>query len=158
MRELDENDMKRLSNGFLKSLNEYVNGDEAKCVGSTEIFNAMGLTAFSPDVIPTIVQELVSQGLVRECEINGQFRITRRGKNRLNRTIESNVELILRSLATRPKVGIGPASVDGRKLQELTDLTPIEINDSIEVLEEAGFVSTKNGVPSLPIQVLPMSN
>ena len=150
MRELDEDDMKRLSNGFLKSLNEYVNGDESKCIGSTEIFNAIGFTAYSPDVIPTIVQELIYQGLIRDCETEGQVRITRKGRNRLERTIDSNVELILQTLVNLPKVGIGSVSVDGRKLQELTDLTPAEINDAIEVLEEAGFVSTKNGVPVHP--------
>ena len=49
-----------------------------------------------------------------------------------------------------PKFGIESESVDGRKLQELTDLTHAELNDAIEVLEEAGFVLTKNGVPVNP--------
>ena len=150
MRELDEYDMKRLRKGFLKSLDEIVNGNESICIGSTEIFDAIGSTAYGSEVIPTIVQDLGHDGLIRECETKGQFRITRKGKNRLERTIDSNVELILQTLVNLPKFGIESESVDGRKLQELTDLTHAELNDAIEVLEEAGFVLTKNGVPVNP--------
>ena len=92
MRELDEYDMKRLRKGFLKSLDEIVNGNESICIGSTEIFDAIGSTAYGSEVIPTIVQDLGHDGLIRECETKGQFRITRKGKNRLERTIDGDLD------------------------------------------------------------------
>ncbi|MGC1928002.1 MAG: hypothetical protein WA667_03445, partial [Candidatus Nitrosopolaris sp.] len=67
---------------------------------------------------------------------------TRKGKNRLNRTIDSNVDLILRTLATYHNDEVGRVSLDGDRLQELTDLAPIEINDAVELLEQAGLVET----------------
>src|SRR5437879_6238015 len=134
--------MKILTRKFLETLNERVNEDEDRCVESAEIFEATGLRAYDPIAIPAVVQELRHQGLIRECDVKSQVRITRKGKNRLNRTIDSNVDLVLQTLATHPRDEIGGASVDGVRLQQLTDLTPIEINDAVGLLEEAGFVRT----------------
>jgi hypothetical protein len=70
----------------------------------------------------------------------------RKGKNRLDRTIDGNVDLILNILAkTRP--GHGTVPYDGTTIQELTDLTPNEINDAVGLLEEAGFVTTTQMAP-----------
>jgi hypothetical protein len=142
MRELNERDIKILTKGFLKTLNELVNGDEDKCIESVNVFNSTELRAFEPIVIPHVVQELVHQGLIKECETKGQVKITKKGKNRLNRTIDSNVDLILQTLATHHKDDLGRVSLPGNRLQELTDLTPIEINDAVELLEQAGLVKT----------------
>jgi DNA-binding IclR family transcriptional regulator len=41
-------------------------------------------------------------------------------------------------------------SVDGTKLQELTELTPAEINDAVEALEERGLVKTDKAIGTYP--------
>ena len=41
-------------------------------------------------------------------------------------------------------------SVDGTKLQELTELTPAEINDAVEALEEGGLVKTDKVIGTYP--------
>jgi hypothetical protein len=87
MRELKERDMRILTKGFLNALNDAVNGDESRCIDSVQVFNMADLGAFGSVVVPHVVQELIHQGLVNECETRGQVRITRRGKDRLNRTI-----------------------------------------------------------------------
>ena len=159
MRELNERDMKILTKKFLETLNERVNEDEDTCVGSTEIFEATGLRGYEPIVLPALVQELRHQGLINDCEIRGQVRITRKGKNRLNRTIDSNVDLVLKTLVSQPRDDLGRVSVQGATLQELTDLTPIEINDAVGLLEEAGLVTTvKPGLEYMltgPLQFFP---
>ena len=96
--------------------------------------------AFGSAVIPAVVQELVDQGLIRQCVTRGEVKITRKGKNRLERTIDGNIDLVLNTLAkTIP--GQGTVAYDGRAIQELTDLTPNEINEAVGLLEEAGFVT-----------------
>jgi hypothetical protein len=60
----------------LKALNEHV-GDETKCVDETKIFEETGLMAFGSVVIPTMVQELVHQGLITQCETKSEIKITR---------------------------------------------------------------------------------
>ena len=77
MKELNERDMKILTKGFLGTLNELVKGNEDSCMERINVFNSIGLTAFEPVVIPHVVQELVHQGLIKECETKGQVRITR---------------------------------------------------------------------------------
>jgi predicted transcriptional regulator len=132
--------MKILTKGFLEALNEHVNGDETKCIDETKIFEETRLMAFGSVVIPAVVQELVDQGLIRQCVTRGGVKITRKGKNRLERTIDGNIDLVLNTLAkTIP--GQGTVPYDGRAIQELTDLTPNEINEAVGLLEEAGFVT-----------------
>jgi hypothetical protein len=138
MRELNERDMKILTNGFLKTLNNRVNGNEDECAESIKVFEETGLKAYNPIVIPHVVQELVYTGLIKKCRSEGQVRITRRGKNRVDRTIEGNSDLILQILATRKKQGEGKMLIGGVALQDLSDLTPNEINDATEILEEDG--------------------
>jgi hypothetical protein len=78
-------------------------------------------------VVPHVVQELLYRGLIRKCESQAQIRITRRGKNRANRTIEENANLILEILAAIRREDAGKVSLGGLAIQELTFLTPIEI-------------------------------
>jgi predicted transcriptional regulator len=147
MRELNDRDLRKLTKAFLEKLNYEVNGDEDKCIESKKIFEATGLGGYGSSVIPAIVQELAYEGFIKECGIKGQVKITRKGKNRLNRTIDSNISLVLQSLAIRRKKEI---FVSGQKLQELTDLTPAEINDAIATLEEVGLVKTQEGSDTNP--------
>ena len=150
MKELNERDMRILTKGFLNALNDVVNGDENRCIDSVQAFNMADLGAFGSVVVPHIVQELIHQGLAKECETRGQVRITRRGKDRLNRTIESNIGLVLETLTKIPRNESGKASVHGTRLQELTELTPAEINDAVEALEGGGLVSTFKALGTNP--------
>jgi hypothetical protein len=150
MRELNERDMRTLTKGFLNALNDAVNRDESTCIDSVQVFNMADLGAFGSVVVPHVVQELIHQGLVNECETRGQIRITRRGKDRLNRTIESNIGLVLETLTKIPRNDSGKASVHGTRLQELTDLTSAEINDAVEALEGGGLVSTFKALGTNP--------
>jgi hypothetical protein len=150
MKGLNARDMLILTKGFLNALNDVANGDEHRCVESSQIFEFTGLKAFGSVVVPNVIQELVRQGLAQECDPPSQIRITRKGKDRLNRTIESNVELVLQTLANLPQDEVGRAYADGPKLQELTELTPQEINDAVETLEEGGLIKTDKVIGTYP--------
>lgn len=146
MRELNDRDMRILTKGILDTLNGMVNGDERRCAESSQIFELTGLKAYESIVIPHVIQELVHQGLVKECETPSQIRITKKGKDRVGRTIESNIELVVRALVNRPQ----DTQADGPKIQELTELTPQEINEAVEILEEGGLVKTDKVIGTYP--------
>jgi predicted transcriptional regulator len=140
MKGLDRRDIKILTRSFLERLNDEVNGDESRCVAATEIFRTIRLKAFGEVVIPAVVQELVYQGFIKECENKDQVRITRKGKQVVTRTIEANAYMILKGLVEERPDETGRVVAHGTRLQELTDLTPAEINDAISILEESGMV------------------
>jgi predicted transcriptional regulator len=136
MRELNERDLRILKKGFLESLNNAANGDEDKCFEKSQIFENSGLKAFSPLVIPPVVQELEHEGLIEECESKDEVKITLKGKQRLTRNDEGNSYTILKTIT---KYGSTVAGLSGKRLQELTELTPSEINDAVALLKQSNL-------------------
>ncbi|VVB54937.1 Uncharacterised protein [uncultured archaeon] len=55
-------------------------------------------------------------------------------------SIQKNVRTILSVLYNEPTDHLGHATVNGKRLQELTQLTPPEINHAVTVLEDMGYV------------------
>jgi hypothetical protein len=147
MRELNERDLRILKKGFLESLNKAVNEDEDKCIEKSMIFEDTGLGAFSPEVIPSVVQELKYEGLVEDCEAREEVKITRKGKQRLRRTDENNTYTILQTLAT---YGSAAPGLTGKQLEDLSQLTPGEINYAVANLEESDLVEAIGANPIYP--------
>lgn len=56
------------------------------------------------------------------------------------KSIQENVASILSTLANELPDSMGVIERSGPKLQELTELTPAEINDAVTILEESGYV------------------
>lgn len=56
------------------------------------------------------------------------------------KSIQENAAIILSTLATQTPDSSGRIEIPGPKLQELTELTPAEINDAVTILEESGYV------------------
>lgn len=151
MKELNQRDIRLLTRTFLDKLNDEVNGNEDKCVESTKIFESTGLKAFSQSVIPFIIQELVSQDLIKKCNIEGEVKITRKGKQRLSRTIENNAYSILETIANKVPNESGRSVMHNSELQSvLLDLKPGEINDAVEILKESGLLDVKYVVGTYP--------
>ena len=151
MKELSNRDVRILKKAFLQKLNEAANGDEEKCFDRTQIFRATELGGYSQSVVPFIVQELIGEGLVRECNTRQEVGITQKGKQRLRRSIENNTYLILETLATEaPRDNIERATLRGPQLQDLTGLTASEINDAVAILSESGLVETFRALGTHP--------
>lgn len=55
-------------------------------------------------------------------------------------SIEENKWIILSIMAIQPVNTVGQISLNGQKIQELTNLTPVEINDAVSILEDEGYV------------------
>lgn len=55
-------------------------------------------------------------------------------------TIEENARIILKTLAERPRAGVGAEEIPGDELAAITGLSPEEINDAVAILVDAGFV------------------
>jgi hypothetical protein len=57
------------------------------------------------------------------------------------RTVEGNAATVLKALSEgKPSASEGRFEIDGKRVQELTGLTPQEINDAATILFEAGYV------------------
>ena len=56
------------------------------------------------------------------------------------KSVQENVKIILSALAAEPPDQVGRVEIPGPKLQELTGLTPAEINDAVTILEESNYV------------------
>ena len=91
---------KNIKEGLPTETQQTANGDEEKCFDRTQIFRATELGGYSQSVVPFIVQELIGEGLVRECNTRQEVGITQKGKQRLRKSIENNTFLILETLAT----------------------------------------------------------
>jgi hypothetical protein len=151
VKELNNRDRRILKRAFLEKLNEISKGNEELCFERTGIFRQTKLDAFSVDVVPFIVQELMGENLVKQCSNAMEVSITHKGKQRLTRNIENNANLVLETLATETPVDeTGRTSLHGSRLQELTDLTPSEINDAIAVLADLGFVEPFRALGTYP--------
>lgn len=151
LKELNQRDKRILTRSFLQKLMERVNENEDECVESLQVFEDTGLHGYSVSVLPYIVEELSHQGLVVLCDQADQVRITRRGKQRLQRTVENNAYSVLETLAIREPDSAGRVVMQSKELQAvLIDLTPGEINDAISILEESGFVTVKRAVGTHP--------
>jgi hypothetical protein len=151
MKELDNRDRRILKKAFLEKLNEIANGNEELCFDRTEIFKQTKLGGYAVDVVPFIVQELMGENLVKQCRNATEVSITHKGKQRLQRNIENNTHVILETLATEAPVDeVGRASLDGSRLQDLTELTSSEINDAVAVLADLGFVEPFRALGTYP--------
>jgi hypothetical protein len=75
MKGLNARDMLILTKGFLNALNDVANGDEHRCVESSQIFEFTGLKAFGSVVVPNVIQELVRQGRL-ELQERGKIGLT----------------------------------------------------------------------------------
>ena len=58
----------------------------------------------------------------------------------MSKLIKENVKSILSTLANESPDSVGTIERSGPELQELTELTPTEINDAATILEESGYV------------------
>ena len=146
MKGLNERDLRILKKGFLDALNNAADEDEEKCIHKNKIFEETGLGGYMPTVIPSIVQELQGEGLIKECENKEEIKITQKGKQRLKRTDENNATIILQTLSVYDESGRG---LSGKELQDLTGLTVSEINYAIATLEESRLVQV-TGSTSIP--------
>lgn len=146
MKGLNERDLRILKRGFLDALNNAADEDEEKCFDKNKIFEDTGLGAFMPTVIPSIVQELQGEGLIKECENEQEIKITQEGKQRLKRTDENNAIIILQTLSMYDELGRG---LSGKELQDFTSLTVSEINYAIATLEESRLAQV-TGLTSTP--------
>jgi hypothetical protein len=133
VKELNERDLRILKKGFLESLNKTENED--KCIKKSVLFEDTGLRAYSDKVIPYVVQELQKEELVEDCNNKEEIRITYKGKLRVKRTDENNSYTILQTLATH----VAPA-LTGKQLEDISQITPSEINYAVGDLEESGLV------------------
>lgn len=147
---LSRDDIYRLTRAYLQQLDEEADGDELKCMDIGVIFDKMPLKAFGRIVIPTVVQELLHLGLVAQCTSNNQVRITKHGKERISRTVEANAFYVLETLVSEQKDEVGRVTVHGTRLAELTALTPSEINDAVNILEESGMVKSLKAIGTRP--------
>lgn len=68
------------------------------------------------------------------------------------RRIEETILQVLKALAGALRESTGEAWMTGNKLQKVTNLTPIEINDAITILEEQGYVELLKGMGSAPFK------
>ena len=119
MKGLNSRDVRRLKKAFLEQLNEQANGNEEQCFDRVKIFEATGLRAYDKIVVPDIVQELISEGLVAYCHNQNQeqVRITRQGKLRLSRSVESNMYTVLEVLASEaPRDDVGRGHLTGQQI------------------------------------------
>jgi len=66
------------------------------------------------------------------------------------KSIEDNATLILQKLAEMPREEADKFNIDGTKVQALTGLTPDEINDSVTILEESGYVQLYKNMGTAP--------
>jgi hypothetical protein len=64
--------------------------------------------------------------------------------------IEQNIKKLFSYLQSAPCTSTGDAWISGKELQEKTDLTPSEINDAVEVLEERGHVEAQIALGTAP--------
>jgi hypothetical protein len=62
------------------------------------------------------------------------------------KSIQESAASILSTLANESSMGV--IEISGPKLQELTELTPAEINDAVTILEESGYVGLSRGMGS----------
>lgn len=66
------------------------------------------------------------------------------------KSIKENAAIILSTLATQSPDSMGGVAIEGPKLQELTGLTPAEINDAVTILEESGYVELRSYLGTAP--------
>jgi predicted transcriptional regulator len=102
VKELNNRDRRVLKKAFLENLNEVSNGNEELCFDRTEIFKQTRLGGYSLEVVPFIVQELIGEGLVKQCGSPMQVSITHKGKQGLQRNIENNAHTILETRQQHP--------------------------------------------------------
>jgi len=65
-------------------------------------------------------------------------------------SIEENAYTVLSKLYTVKPTQLGTVNIDNKGLQELTSLTPAELNDAITILEESGFVRLIKALGTAP--------
>ena len=139
---LDRGDYRKLKKGFLTSLNDLSSGLQDKCFSKLEVYNKTGLFGYSEFVIPYIFQELLDEGLVKECNKKDNVSITSKGIKSLDRTIENNVKLILDVMNERVTPKNGLVKMDGQRIKEITGLTPSEINDAVKIMVENNLIES----------------
>jgi hypothetical protein len=61
-------DMSILKKAFLEALNEEVQGNEEKCIERRRIFKATRKDAYSEEVIPLVVQDLITDEYIENCD------------------------------------------------------------------------------------------
>jgi DNA-binding MarR family transcriptional regulator len=66
------------------------------------------------------------------------------------KSIQESAASILSTLANESPDSMGVIEISGPKLQELTELTPAEINDAVTILEESGYVKLSRGLGTSP--------
>jgi DNA-binding MarR family transcriptional regulator len=147
---LNPRDMRLLKKGFLITLNDLSSGLQTKCFTKREIYDKTRLFGYLPPMIPYVFQELENEGLVEECEVRDQVRITVEGRKSLERTIDNNINYILEIINEQPANENGQIVLHGQQIKDLTGLTPSEINDAIAILVENGFIETYNALGTSP--------
>ncbi|HEY6534813.1 MAG TPA: hypothetical protein VIY08_03245 [Candidatus Nitrosocosmicus sp.] len=112
---------------------------------SLDIFNSTGISGtVTPLTLPHIIQELSYYGLISECN-DKEVKITRKGKHRLNKTIESNADSIVEVLLELPGYANGSVSIDAKSLHSiLFDLSVDQINYAIDFLKKRNSVKVYN--------------
>jgi hypothetical protein len=58
----------------------------------------------------------------------------------MSKTVEENAAIILKALYTESPKTSGQFEIDGKRIQELTGLTPQEINDAVSILIDTAYV------------------
>ncbi len=65
-------------------------------------------------------------------------------------SIEDDASIVLKALFDSPRDDLGRATMDGKQIQETTELEPPNINDAISVLEASGYVELLNYLGTAP--------
>ena len=68
----------------------------------------------------------------------------------MGRSIDENVQLVLRVLAEKPRDADGYSWISGQELQDSTKLSPAEINDAVTILGESGMVELMRYLGTAP--------
>lgn len=68
----------------------------------------------------------------------------------MERSIDDNIQLVLRILAEKPRDGGGYSWISGQELQNSAGLSPAEINDAVTILGESGMVEVMRWLGTAP--------